>query len=698
MFIVSGTSWADAVTIGSYASEHNTPILLANSSGIPAATAEALEAALDDGVTRAIIVGGTAVVGASVEEELIELGFAQAGIGRIAGPNRYVTNLLFNVEQFNDSTATILDAAEADGLGGLSITLVTGANFPDALAAAPLAAAEGSHLVLVDPTTGGAAWTTLAAVGGSGSSTDIGAAQFSSAALTDNEMVAGAGYFGQELWIIGGETVVPPSVVTLGVGLAASEVNCSVIVNGGNEEVPGGPGDVVIAFSTDLSSSVADGLLANGESTVVDTDADMEDLLEVNGDVVDITSTTLLDLNNNGNPDGVYITLDTDLGGGTADMAEGDEIDFLGWETDVEDYGTTGTFLRDFNACAAEVREDEDQPTVDIYMADGNDKAYFVFSEATKASETADLKSDLEADTAAGVWTCTNVDTANTVYTCDSTVAVDASTDDLSLTYANYTDDAGNILDGETFITGDVVPAAPEISAATITCAKMGAGLDQATRWDDSFANVGSEDDEDLGEVNIAFDGGDLPIVAGSGLPGVTANDWSFTVVHQRGLIVPTMTLDGTDLTITIDKYVHNAGDVARLINNTYRGGLGSKWTADATGIEEELIDEDILDESNTTENSGVEQTQSCHFTITVDNASEAALGDTTGTPSANGDVRITIDGDAQVFEVQWIGASANGGLVIEGVIWNTTSNGTTRVSTYLEDLTGEGVLDTLTI
>ena len=691
VFLVSGQSWADAVTVGAYSSSHNVPILLANASGIPDATSEALETALDDGTTRVVIVGGTAVVSSDAEEALVELGFAPAGISRIAGADRYATNLLFNVDQFSDSTAKYLDAAEADALSGLSIMLVTGANFPDALAAAPLAADMGSHLVLVNPTSGGSAWLTLGAVAGTSVNVDVAAAQFSTAALTDNEMIAGSGYFGEELWIIGGQTAVPSSVVTLGAGLAASSVDCSVIVNGGNEEVPGGPGDFVIAFSKDLSSSVVDGALSNGEETIVDTDVEMEAVTDVNGDEPNMTSTTLLDLNNNGNADAVYVTL-------AADLEEGDEISFNGWETDVEDYATTGVYLRDFNACSAEVDEDEDAPTVDIYMADASDKAIFVFSEATKADSAAALKADLEASTAAGVWTCANIDSGNTTYTCDSTVAVDATTDDLTLTNADYTDDAGNELDADTFVTGDVEAAAPAIDSATIACANMGAGLDQAGAWDAAYAVAGTAAADSFAEVNVAFAGGDLPITSNTALAGLTANDWSFTVTHERGLIVPTLAVDGTDVTITIDRYVHTAADVARLINNTYRGGLPETWEANATGIEEDLIDADILDEVNTSENSGTERTQTCHFTITMDNASAATLADTTGTPTANGDIRITIDGEAQVFTAQYVGASANGGVVIEGIIWNTTSTGTVKVSTYLEDLLGTAELDTVTI
>jgi len=64
--IVSGQNWADAVTIGGWASDNAIPILLANADGVPTETSEALTTALDEGVTRAIIVGGSAAVGSSV--------------------------------------------------------------------------------------------------------------------------------------------------------------------------------------------------------------------------------------------------------------------------------------------------------------------------------------------------------------------------------------------------------------------------------------------------------------------------------------------------------------------------------------------------------------------------------------------------------------------------------------------------------
>ena len=701
VFIVSGESWADAVTVGGYASSHGVPVLLANASGIPDATATALETALDDGVTRALIVGGTAVVGSSVESDLVELGFAPAGISRIAGADRYATNLAFNVDQFGDSFAKYLDAGEADDLGGLSLMLVTGANFPDALAAAPLAAAMDSHLVLVNPTSGGAAWTTLAVAGGTGYNADVAAAQFSTAALTDNEMIAGAGYFGQELWIIGGQSAVPSSIVTLGTSLAASSNDCSLIVAGGNEENVEGPNSFVIAWAKDLSSSVVDGFLNTGEEQLVDTDAEMEAVTDVNGDAADITSTTLLDLNKNGNPDAVYVTLGTML-------EEGDEIDFNGWETDTEDYATTGVYLRDFNACSAEVDEDEDAPTADIYATDGSQNVVIVFSEALSDDGTnwettieADLNGDDDAGTDDWASTCNDVDNENTVWVCDLNGTDDygdAGADILELVAATYYDAAGNLMDATDLDAADTEAAAPAIDSATMTCANMGAGVDQATAWDDAYANNGAQSADDFAEVNIAFAGGDLPITSNTGLTGLSANDWSFTVTHERGLIVPTMAVDGTDVTITIDKYVHTAADVARLINNTYRGGLGESWEADATGIESDLIDTDILDESNTAENSGTERTQTCHFTITMDAPTFDTLADVSDEPNAAGEFRITIDGEPQTVEFQYVG-DLTGGLVIEGVIWNTTASGTTKISTYLEDLTGtEAELDTVTI
>ena len=703
VILTSGQSWPDAVTVGGYASTNAVPVLLANSSGLPSATSSALEDALDDGVSRVVIVGGPAAVGSGVEDDLVELGFDPAGISRIAGADRYQTNLLFNVEQFGDSLAKHL-IGENDGLGGLTLMLVSGANFPDALTAAPLAAQQGAHLILVDPAAGGAAWLTLAGAGKTASNVDIAAAQFSSAALTDNEMISSSGYFGQSVWVVGGQSAVPSATIGIGTSVAAASLDCAVIVAGANAEVPDGPNGFIIAWTGDLSSSVADGALSNGEETVIDTDASMEALVDINGSDADIAATTLLDLNKNGNPDAVLVSLN-------AELEEDDEIEFLGWETDTEDYATSGTYLRDFNACSADVAADEDAPTADIYAEDGSQYVVVVFSEALSDDGTnfgAALEGDLDTSFSGGTgdeaFSCTNVDLGRTVYVCDNTAGTDAFGDagvaTITLTAATYYDAAGNeMAENATLDAADTVQTAPTIDSATVVCSTMGAGLDKATAWDDAYANAGAQSADSAAVINVTFaDGNDLSISSESGVSGVSGNNWTFTVTHQRGLLRPTVSVDGTDVTITIDRYVHTVEDMERVINAQFNGGLASQWEADGSGVTAgELIDTDVLDESLTAENSGTMQTQTCRFEVTLTAATVDTLSVVTATPSAAGEIRITIDGVAQSAEIQYAG-EADGGLTIEGVIWNTSDTGTAKVSTYVEDLSAtNGELDTVT-
>lgn len=718
VLIVSGQSWADAVTVGSYASDNDVPILLANSSGLPDATSAALEDALDEGVTRAIIVGGTSVVGGSAEEQLVELGFDPAGISRIAGSDRYQTNLLFNVDQFADAFARYLDAAEAQDLLGKHMMLVSGANFPDALTAAPLAAALNAHLILVNPNGGGSSWVTLALVAGSPVYNDSAALSAQFAAAYDGAQASDPSYVGGDLWIVGGEGAVPESAVSAGTSAAAGSLACSVIAAGANVENTDGPLSFVIAWAGDLSGSLSDGILNSGEEQVIDTDADMEDLVEVNGDAADISSTTLLDLDNSGNPDAVLVVLN-------AELAEDDEIEFLGWETDAEEYadanGTTvdlvpggdpelygfnGTFLRDFTSCSTEVAEDEDAPTVSISATVGDDGAWIEFSEPLSdvqdsAAWQEDLEDDIDADEGTYDPTCNDVDNKATSFYCDFAADV-ADTDAFTIgDDETFYDAAGNELaEADASYDDDSVEGSPQIDSASMTCVNMGAGLDRAAAWDAAYAPAGTAAGDAAAIVKIPFVGGDLDITHGSGLTGVSANEWTFTVTHERGLLLPEVAVDGTDVTITIDRYVHSENDVARAINNQFRNGVTQTW--EATGGTTSLIDidEDPLDFAFSAENSGgTEQTQSCTLTVVLDQPANVTIDDVSATPSTNGEVRVTIDGVSQTVTWQYAGGHA-GGNVIEGMIWGTTNTGTAKVSVFLRDFneTEPGVLDTVTI
>lgn len=130
VLFATGADFADALAAAPLSAAEDAPILLAGATQLPAATAQAL-GELDPG--RIIVLGGTAAVGEAVEQQLVAWGF---DVTRLAGENRF------------DTAATLARAAFPDGAGSALIT--TGQDFPDALAAAPLAAQRSGPIVLAD--------------------------------------------------------------------------------------------------------------------------------------------------------------------------------------------------------------------------------------------------------------------------------------------------------------------------------------------------------------------------------------------------------------------------------------------------------------------------------------------------------------------------------------------------------------------
>ena len=138
--IATGRDWPDALGGTALAGAVGGPILLVDTNSIPAAVLTEIDRV---GATEAIILGAEVAVGPAVETALNTL-LGDANVDRIAGDNRYETGDLIAEETISRL-----------GLGydGTAF-FTTGANFPDALAAAPLAAANGWPVFLVSPTSG----------------------------------------------------------------------------------------------------------------------------------------------------------------------------------------------------------------------------------------------------------------------------------------------------------------------------------------------------------------------------------------------------------------------------------------------------------------------------------------------------------------------------------------------------------------
>lgn len=130
VFIGTGLNFPDALAGAAAAGLTASPLALAGS--VPAATADLLDALSPSGI---VLLGGTAVVSAADATALA----AWAPVTRLAGPNRYDTAVAISQHAYPA-------AGSAD-----VVVIATGANFPDALAAAAAANALGGP-VLLTPT------------------------------------------------------------------------------------------------------------------------------------------------------------------------------------------------------------------------------------------------------------------------------------------------------------------------------------------------------------------------------------------------------------------------------------------------------------------------------------------------------------------------------------------------------------------
>jgi hypothetical protein len=138
--IATAYNWPDALGGSALAGALNAPILLTPAGSLPAEVAAEITR-LD--AEYAVILGGTGAVSDGVETSLEAL-LGDENVDRIGGLSRY-------------DTAKLIAQATIDVLGeGYDGTafIATGANFPDALGASPLAAANGWPIYLANPTQG----------------------------------------------------------------------------------------------------------------------------------------------------------------------------------------------------------------------------------------------------------------------------------------------------------------------------------------------------------------------------------------------------------------------------------------------------------------------------------------------------------------------------------------------------------------
>jgi len=131
-FVATGESFPDSLAASPLAAAQGWPLLLTEPGEL---TASALATMEEIGVSRAVVLGGTGVVGENVERTL-RARLGEGAVDRISGADRY------------DTAAAVADYAVAQGLCWDGAAIATGLDFPDALAGGVLQGRAGSVLLL----------------------------------------------------------------------------------------------------------------------------------------------------------------------------------------------------------------------------------------------------------------------------------------------------------------------------------------------------------------------------------------------------------------------------------------------------------------------------------------------------------------------------------------------------------------------
>ncbi|WP_309065044.1 cell wall-binding repeat-containing protein [Microbacterium sp.] len=133
ILVATGRDFPDALSAAAAGSASRTPVILVNGE---AATLDAATVATirKTGATKATIVGGDGVVSAGISAQLASLGLS---VGRLAGTDRYATNMEVNRTYYPTSA--------------LKALIAPGSDFPDALSASSLAGRWNVPLLLSEP-------------------------------------------------------------------------------------------------------------------------------------------------------------------------------------------------------------------------------------------------------------------------------------------------------------------------------------------------------------------------------------------------------------------------------------------------------------------------------------------------------------------------------------------------------------------
>ncbi len=521
LFIASGESFADALSVSGWASNQEWPIILTPGSALGAEATAVVTAAVTAGVTRVYLIGGTSVLSEKIVEDLVLLGVTYDKITRLAGADRYATNTAVN---------TALYASADTAYKGERVALINGASYADALASAPFLGKEDAngnavHSVMVNagvPAGAQALVGTLAGTRG-GAATAV-----ASSAL-------------QQLWVVGGTSAVSEEVKTAVSNLAQSTTDKTGIIASCPEGATG-----FSVFFGDGADDVDLGILVKGDFT-----ANGVSLSNANDSV------TPADADGDTINDSILVTVNGGLVAGTT-------YGFVG-KTEVQT--TNG---RDLNAVSCTVLDDTTGPTITGIEVEPNASGLFYVTTSEKVAGLnafADFAGTTLAATGEDIATVTPI--SDTLYKvqigddADADTTVDAgeevaiaAADTITVAVSNVTDVAGNALQAAFTVTVGVADATAPGVTATYSCT--------ATT---------------VGATTVADGVGVLDF---TGPKGAATNAWKVTVVNQRGINVPKVAVDSSakTVTVTIDRFYQDLGDI---INAFVEQAAGSGWAASLT-------------------------------------------------------------------------------------------------------------------
>jgi len=544
MIIVDGTKFADAVSAAPLAYAGGWPIVPVTGGAIDAngvATFTAFATAQGGAANaKVLIMGGTSAVPKSVEEQLAVAGVNIRNITRIQGADRYATSLALNAQIWDNNVygGGGYNSVSFDASG---IALVSGENFPDAIAAGPWLGHAKIHLQLTN-----------------GSGLNPSAEGLLKTVAKRDDASAGNP---ATLYAVGGESAVSASNITSGVA-AAQSVNFTFTSMTCFES--DGVSNIDLNFAPGLASYAPqdEGFSAAEKSAILGAFSQDGSALS---NIVAGAEPKFGDADLDGVKDRIRVTVSSL----SVPAFSASTIQFAGVTE------PTGGKGRSFGTASCTIVDDAVAPQVTLTGTQKTGgsaptKLYLRGSEKLDCAELDVTKVHVGATIGAS-GTATASALALSSQICEITLnSVAFGGIGATTTVAALVDVVEDLAGNDTVARYDGAIALdngkPSIASASITCTAkaspavevFSSGVNGITVSAKSYLYGGTKD-------------------------GVVGNNYKVSVVSQRGMLIPSLVVDDTAKTIvvTADTAYHTGADVKQAVANA---GGNSDWAVTASG------------------------------------------------------------------------------------------------------------------